>query len=235
MKKLGIIGGMGPFADEAFISLLNSYSHAVCDNSHIPFLLDGNCLRPDRSDFICKKSGASPLNSLISSARMLVRQGCDCLVIPCNTAHFWYHNMKSRLPRCIDFPSIVSLSAEACAKKSKNTLLLSTEGTRLCGIYERECKSKGVRLITAPKNINSMTNEIISSVKSGKKTDISTLLKESSAHCDSIILACTELSYALLENYSEQVQGLKITDSLSVLARYVIERFYKRSEDMPYA
>ncbi len=234
MNKLGIIGGMGPFADEAFISLINSYCPESTDSKHIPFLLDGNCARPDRSDFICKKSRNSPLDSLLTSTRMLVRCGCDCIVIPCNTAHFWYSDIKELLPKYIDFPSIVSLSVNACAKKSQSAILLATDGTRLCGIYDRACQMSGIKLVSVPKGLSSLTRDLIFSVKAGKSADISSLLHESSYYCDSLILACTELSYALLKSQRANILGLNITDSLSVLAQYVLKKYYKKPFLLPH-
>ncbi len=233
MKKLGIIGGMGPFADQAFLSLLNSLTNGTGDQDHIPFLLDGNCARPDRSDFICKKSKLSPFLSLSSSADMLARCGCDCIAMPCNTAHFWYCKIKKRLPQCIDFPSIISLSVNSCAKKSNSALLLSTDGTRLCGLYSRECALRGLTLPLASEKLISMTRNIILSVKSGENTDISELLYESSKYCDSVILACTELSAALMTS-TELPKNMTITDSLSVLARYVAEKYFKKPFNLPY-
>ncbi len=234
MKKLGIIGGMGPLADEAFISLLHSYAKCKRDCDYIPFLLDGNCLRPDRSDFICGKSHFSPLNSLLYSARLLVQADCDCIAMPCNTAHFWYSDIRKIIPPSIDFPSIVSLTVSACTKKSKTVLLLSTDGTRQSGIYERKCKASGLELISIPEKIKALTKEIIFSVKSGKSPDISELLQECSAYTNSVILGCTELSHAIIKSSGKYCERLSITDSLSVLAKYVLERFYKRAFSIPY-
>ncbi len=225
-KKIGIIGGMGPFADEAFISLLNSHSEGCCDASHIPFILDCNCKRPDRSDFLCRKSSSSPLNSLIESTKLLVDCGCDILAMPCNTAHFWHGELLKYVPPGVVFPSMVELTVQAASKLSDRTLLLSTDGTRLCGIYSKAFEKYGSKNISPPPEINTITLQVIKDVKSGISADIFPLLQLCSEMSDSVILGCTELSRAFLTATPNVPKSLRITDSLSVLAQYVAKLYF---------
>ena len=59
-RTLGIIGGMGPHSDIAFLEMLHSRANAESDSDYIPVLYDGNCRRPDRSDFLTKKRKRCP-------------------------------------------------------------------------------------------------------------------------------------------------------------------------------
>ncbi len=227
LKKLGIIGGMGPLADETFIFLLHICANAKTDQDYIPFILDGNCSRPDRSAFLCKKSSESPFESLKSSTKMLVESGCDAIVMPCNTAHFWYEELKEIVPNEIYFPSMIELSLENCAKKCYEVMLLSTDGTRLCGIYSTLAPKFGIKITHPPKHLAVMTSQLIASVKSGKNSNIAPLLTECKKYCKNVILGCTELSRAYLN--TKQSFGLCITDSLQILAQCIVSKFEKYS------
>ncbi|WP_367271799.1 aspartate/glutamate racemase family protein, partial [uncultured Cetobacterium sp.] len=49
MKKIGIIGGMGPLATVDLFNKIIKYSSASCDNEHIPIIIDNNTKIPDRT------------------------------------------------------------------------------------------------------------------------------------------------------------------------------------------
>ncbi len=235
MNKLGIIGGMGPLADESFIKLLNTCSSGGTDSSHIPFILDCNCARADRSTFLCGSSADSPFDSLKESIKNLLSFGCNALVMPCNTAHYWHKELKAYIPPSIPFPSMPVLTASSAAEKSSHAMLLSTEGTRLCGVYDEYFEKFKIKSITPTDEIISLTSNVIHDVKSGKAVCISSLLRLCSEHTDSVILGCTELSRALLESSEPIPHKLCITDSLSVLASFTSKWYFDRKFCFRYA
>ena len=49
MKRLGILGGMGPAASAEFVNRLIAQTPATCDQEHIPFVLWSDPTVPDRS------------------------------------------------------------------------------------------------------------------------------------------------------------------------------------------
>ena len=49
MKRLGILGGMGPAASAEFVNRLIQQTPATCDQEHIPFVLWNDPTVPDRS------------------------------------------------------------------------------------------------------------------------------------------------------------------------------------------
>ncbi len=215
---------MGPLADDAFLYLLHKYSPADCDQEHIDCVVDMCCSRTDRSDFLLGKSDVSPLSSLVKSAVCLAELGCDCIVMPCNTAHFWYAEILKAIPKNVVFPSMVKLCAASAFRKSKNIALLSTVGTRISRIYENE----GLIPVKLPEWLEAEAIDAVKSIKSGEDYDISSLLYRVSEFSDGVILGCTELSRALVLGRVKIPEKLFVTDSLSVLARFAIERYYKK-------
>ena len=93
VKKLGILGGMGPAASAEFVNRLIAQTSASCDQEHIPFVLWSDPRVPDRSTSLRNKDDL-PLSWLLNGIQGLKSAGCNCIVIPCNTAHFWFDEMK---------------------------------------------------------------------------------------------------------------------------------------------
>src|SRR5699024_10166329 len=89
MKTLGILGGMGPLATVKLFEKIVSLTHANKDQEHIHTIIDSNINIPHRSRYILG-NGDDPLNELIKSAKRLENAGADFLVMPCNTAHYFY-------------------------------------------------------------------------------------------------------------------------------------------------
>ena len=100
MKKLGILGGMGP---EATILLMEKILHLVeaeDDRNHIPMIVHQNTQVPSRIKAILEGSGASPEPTLKKMALELQSLGCDFLAMPCNTAHYYFGSLSN----CVDIP-----------------------------------------------------------------------------------------------------------------------------------
>ena len=91
-KTIGILGGMGPEATAHFFELIIKNTKAAKDQEHIPVLIYNNPKIPPRSEAIFKK-GPSPLPLLAEGVRILSQAGADFVVIPCVTAHYYYHDL----------------------------------------------------------------------------------------------------------------------------------------------
>ena len=93
MKRLGILGGMGPAATAEFYRRLVEQTNANCDQEHIPVIIWGDPTVPDRSTSLMNRDDL-PWEKLKQGILGLKNAGCEHIVIPCNTAHFWYDRMN---------------------------------------------------------------------------------------------------------------------------------------------
>lgn len=89
-KLAGVLGGVGPMATVYFQQMVLEMTEASCDQDHLDMLVSNHATIPDRTAFILGESRLSPLFDMAQDAQMLARAGCDFLVLPCNTAHFFY-------------------------------------------------------------------------------------------------------------------------------------------------
>ena len=97
MKKLGVIGGLGPLATEYFYSLINKMTDANRDQDHIEMIIYSKPSIPDRTGYILGKSKENPIIPMIEVGRILGELGVDYIAIPCITGHNFYEVLASEI------------------------------------------------------------------------------------------------------------------------------------------
>ena len=125
---LGVLGGLGPMSTVYFCELITAHTQATCDADHVDMIISSRASTPDRTAFILGQSKRDPLPVMIADAQKLTRAGADLIVIPCNTAHYFYNGLKSS----IDTPmlNIIDETLSHLARiGTKRFGLLATEGT----------------------------------------------------------------------------------------------------------
>lgn len=137
MKGLiGVLGGMGPAATVDLFNKFVTFTAAQCDQEHIPLIISSIPDIPDRTDALMHH-GRSPLPVMRDYMHKLEDAGAECIVIPCNTAHYWFKELKDACH--IDILSIVETTineVRACGKTRIG--LLATNATLYMGLYQKE-------------------------------------------------------------------------------------------------
>ena len=78
------------------------------------------------------------LKSLIKGCQLLQKNKCKFIVIPCNTAHFWYDDLQKKIKiPIISMPKEVWLHAKNNCKKNSKIGILATEGTLKTNVYHK--------------------------------------------------------------------------------------------------
>ena len=214
---LGILGGLGPMSGIYFCEMLTRHTYAKKDSDHLNFILSSRADTPDRSSFILGQSSEDPTPRMRSEAKRLEAAGAELLVIPCNTAHYFY----SKVAEAVDIPilNIIEETAKLCAiEKIKKVGVLATKGTMASGAYKDIFNSYGIEIAELTDSEQDfITETIFERIKSGIEPDIerfSSLCEELlSERCERVILGCTELSLIKKEHALPE----RVIDSLEVL------------------
>ncbi|MBO6040334.1 MAG: amino acid racemase [Oscillospiraceae bacterium] len=111
-KTIGILGGMGPLATADLLIKIVTMTKAACDNEHIRVFVDDNAAIPDRTAAILH-GGRDPVPEMLSALRNLEKCGADCLLMPCNTAHYFLPRLQAETE--IPFINVLAVTAERCA------------------------------------------------------------------------------------------------------------------------
>ena len=195
---LGILGGLGPMSTFRFCELLTSHTAATCDADHIDMIVSSRATTPDRTDFILGRSQNDPLPVMRQELHRLENAGADLIVIPCNTAHYFYQGLQqeSRVPML----NIIEETVAFLKKGSINRIgLLATEGTVKSGAYEMACQKAGIECLVPSKEEQAVISNIIyQSVKQNKTADLEAFWRVAKSlqdrGCKMLVLGCTELS-----------------------------------------
>ncbi len=235
VKKLGILGGVGPLASVYFTDLLVNGTVADCDQAHIPFYLYNDVYIPDRSAYILGNSDENPLKELINGVQELEKMGSDLIVVTCNTAHFFYDEMA----KAVDVPvlNIIEAAVDAAIEKApgiKKLGIISTTGTIKGKVYEKVAEEKGLISATPSQESADKIMKLIYDVKIGKKIDPNIILdvaKELEADgCDAVILGCTELSVVSRQNHLIDSDPC-LVDAMTALAQKCVKLCGKEWKD----
>ena len=229
---IGILGGMGTQAGLDFCNKLAVLNRGKIDQEYPLFLLYNKSNIPGRPESIGsqtknlsnrstnKKSKIKyerVLKSLLKGCKLLEKNKCKFIVIPCNTAHYWYDDLRKKINiPIINMPKEVFKFTKKKCKKNSKVGLLATEGTLKTGVYKKFF-DKDYQLIEPSQQIQKLSvNKAIKLVKMGNvkaaakaiKPAIDSLIK---MKCKKIILGCTELPIAIFAFKSfENVKSSKV-------------------------
>ena len=227
MERLGILGGMGPAASAEFITRLIQQTPATRDQDHIPFVLWNEPRIPDRSTSM-RNGDDNPLPYLVDGIQALKYTGCDLIVIPCNTAHFWHHELVK-----LNVPIIHIVDSVADALRDVNVVntkigIMGTQATVEFGLYQYMLTKLGWDCIVPTKEeMDTSVQPSIDLIKSGKveqarlmlMTVVKSLIERGA---NAVVLGCTEIPLAIRE---VEENGIPIVNSIDSLVKSVLKEF----------
>ena len=247
---IGILGGMGTQAGLDFCNKLAILNRGKIDQEYPLFILYNKANIPGRPESIgvhtgnlsnrlvnkkSKKKYLLVLKSLLKGCQLLKKSKCKFIVIPCNTAHYWFDDLKKK----IDIP-IINMPKEVLGhtlkkcKKNSSIGLLATEGTLKTGIYNKFFDRKYNLIYPSLILQKNSVNKAIKLVKMGNVKTASKIIKPAvnylvKKNCKKIILGCTELPIAIFAYKSfKEIKTSKIfLDPNLILANSAMKKYYK--------
>ena len=92
---IGILGGMGTQAGLDFCDKLAKLNRGKLDQKYPMFVLYNKSNTPRRAENL--KQYKNVLKELIAGCRMLEKNKCKFIVMPCNTAHYWHEDIQKKI------------------------------------------------------------------------------------------------------------------------------------------
>lgn len=224
-KIVGVLGGMGPESTAIFYHAVikqcqkeygaqydEDYPEIFIYNLPIPNIVEG-LNKPDET-----------LDMLIKGTKKIESIGVDFIVMPCNTAHYFY----SIMAKSISAPFICIF--HATAKKIKISGLkkvgfLATETTIKYKSFHNDFEKNGIELIIPDQVGQDKLTQIILNILAGKKLDkdkrdmkiIIEKMKQSGA--EAVVLACTDLPILLKQDDVD----IPVFDTVEILAEATVQ------------
>jgi len=224
-KVVGVIGGMGPEATVDLMGRVIKATPAEDDIDHIRMVVDNNPQVPSRIKAIIEGTGESPAPCMAQMARNLVASGADFLVIPCNTAHYYYDEVCS----AVDIPvmNMIDVTVETVLNENasiRTVGLLASKAVLLTGLYTKPFKGKGIDVIYPSPELQDLLMASVRKIKTGKYDIGDREVLQSAAEelvrkrSEALIVACTELSI-ICDGLDA---GVKVYDASQVLAESIV-------------
>jgi aspartate racemase len=223
-QVVGIIGGMGPEATVDLMQRIIRLTPAMDDKDHIRCIVDNNPKVPSRIKAIIEGDGEDPGPVMADMGRRLEAWGADFLVIPCNTAHYYYDAVQKavKIP-VINMIDRVVDQIRAEFGKEKHIGILASPAVALTKLYTRRLEILGMTEVWPDTLHQDLLFNIIRQVKAGRMSP--DLHRQYALVCDHLkdlgvrvaIVACTELSALGGKNLS-----LVTIDASQILAEAIV-------------
>ncbi len=224
MKKIGVIGGMGPEATALFYRMIIEKfqkKYKAKYDSDYPEMIIINLPVPDVVESI--EDEIKTKSMIIGCAKKIEKYGADFIAIPCNTVQKYFIDIR----RSVNIPvlNIIEETVNRVSKKQYNKIgLIATESTIKNNIYGKELDRKNIKQILPNKKEIKQLTKIIMNILSGKKLEnnkkriqkISQQMIKEGAQC--IVLGCTDFSILV----DEKAFDFPIIDSSKSLAQAVV-------------
>ena len=211
MRKLGLVGGIGPASTIEYYKSINegyckSLKNPAKCGENPPIIIDSLNLAV-AYDLAEKEDWSSFAELFINSIRSLHLAGAEIAAITANTAHIVFDAVQAQSP----IP-LIGLIDETCKyaqnRECKRVVVLGTAFTMRSRMYENKCSEYGIEA-TVPNEADQKTiqNIIFPNLVAGivQEHEKSVLLeiarrviRENKA--DALVLGCTELPLAITEN-----------------------------------
>ena len=230
MKGLiGVLGGMGPAATVDLFNKFVTFTTAQRDQEHIPLIISSIPDNPDRTDSLMQQ-GHSPHPANPDYMHKLEDALAECIVIPCNTAHFWFNELKECCHT--ELLSIVETTMNEVKNCGKSRIgLLATNATLYMGLYQKGIESLGLTCVSPDSSGQEKVMDSIYCLKAGDLKRAQTLMNEQaemlfSRGAEVIVLGCTEVPVILANAVKNSPD--KYIDSTGSLVRAGIKWYEKR-------
>lgn len=150
MRRVGILGGMGPEATILVMQKVLQAVRAADDSDHVPLIVDQNTQVPSRIRHLVERTGADPAPVLADMARRLVFGGAEALAMPCNTAHYYAPAIRAAV--AVPFLDMIELACDragSLAGPGGRIGILASPAVRKVGLFEQQLAARGLTAVYA--------------------------------------------------------------------------------------
>jgi aspartate racemase len=218
MKRIGIVGGLGPEATvDYYKEIINAFKNSD-GNLNYPEILIYSVNMSEFIDLMTQKKYEKATEQLLEKIDALQRAGADFAAISANTPHMLFESVqkKSTLPLI----SIVEATCDEAVKSGlKRIGLFGTAFTMNGTFYADVFKRHDIEIVVPNIEDRELINhKLFSEIELGVFKDetrqlliglIEKMVKEK--NIDSLILGCTEFPLILKENYYAGIPMLNTT------------------------
>ena len=212
MKKFGILGGSGAFGSchllQQILSIAKQYATNDSDFPYIVFYnspLDGLNAKGEFSD--------NTFPTLLKHIQEMESVGCSHIVLACNTAHYFFQDLKAHLKDSTILINMLTLLSEELQRKEITQPLVILCSQRSRGLHQEYLTNITYPEQSTQDTINKLISKVISGQQSAADYSLFNRIVTQLSHANHVVIACTELSVLN--------QSGSYIDTCTILARYI--------------
>jgi len=207
MKKIGIIGGLGPESTvDYYKEIISTFNTKYAELAYPEIIVYSANLKT-LMGFVETESWSELSQWLLEVIYSLHRAGAEFAAIASNTPHIVFDDIKSKSP----IP-LLSIVEETCNKAKelalKNVGLMGTKLTMEAEFYKKPFLSKGISIVVPTEEEQQIINHKLFSeieigvFKDSTRDELLAIVKRmvEKSQIDALILGCTELPLILTED-----------------------------------
>lgn len=206
MKKIGLVGGLGPASTvDYYLGLINKYREIYGEDEYPQIMIDSVNMH-EVVDSIARTDYVSAGKILSTSLKSLQAGGTEVFAITANTPHIaWEHIEPSYVPSTVH---IVDATINKMLERGYNrVVIMGTVFTMKSGMYEEAMiRKKLIPIVPSDEDKEIIGNCIYPNLENGIviQEDKNTLIMLAekyikSGNADGVLLGCTELPLAIKE------------------------------------
>jgi aspartate racemase len=231
MKRLGIIGGLGPESTvDYYQTIIALYRERKPDGSYPHLLINSIDLEEGRA-FIERNDLGGLTRFLLQAIEQLARAGCDFGLMAANTPHLVFDQVASQSP-----VPLISVVEASCAEMKRRGLrrlcLFGTRYTMQADFYARVFARENIELIAPSPSDQDYIHEkyfgelvpgiFLPETRAGLLAIVDRM-RESVA-IDGLLLAGTELSLILRE---PEHDGIPVVDTAAIHCEAAVKEMFR--------
>ena len=198
MKKIGILGGLGPESTMAYYEYITREYYKKYNNYAYPEIIIYSL---NFKEFIDARYEAA--EKIKAAIKNLHRAGADFVIAACNSIHIVYEEVSKSIP--IPWLSIIDATAEEIKKNDINKIgLLGTIFTMGKGFYEKGLSQHNIETIVPSADDQKKINNIIykelvlNELRGESRCIILKIIEKLNRKgAQGIVLGCTELPFLI--------------------------------------
>ncbi|AYH47596.1 aspartate racemase [Dickeya fangzhongdai] len=233
---IGVLGGIGPLATVDLLQKIIAATPAQRDQQHVPMAVWNVPQIPDRQRALAG-IGESPLPALLDGIEHLNRLDVSHLIIPCNTAHHWFDELRSasRAPVLhIADATLAQTQLALAGTPSPRVGVIATHGTLAAGWYQQRLAALDIETVLPDEQ--EMDNLFVPGCYAVKRGEVAAggalfgqLADRLAARgATQLILACTEVAPGLAAAQSRWLA--RSIDSTEALARRCVALWREQAD-----
>ena len=204
MKRIGLIGGLGPEATIDYYRLIVDEYREKTNGQYPEIIIYSLNMNQFIVCQISVESSDKIMKWIAHAIEAIHKSGADFALIASNTPHMVFEELQSQSP--IPLISIVEETCKVARHTNlKRLALLGTKATMNAQFYQRVFTKNGIEIVTPDEKEKEYINEklfkeilynkILDKTKKGLLDIVERLINEE--HIDGVILGCTELPLIL--------------------------------------